>query len=342
MNGFMRTLLVVLLLSCATITHAEEPSEDEASERAEVSRQAQQLLEKQDFARLEQLASRYRDTDRYFSSGVWKLSAYYVGIGYAFSMSNRDPAYWQGREKLVQAWISRYPRSPSAHLAMAEMLSRQGWSIRGPGYANTVKEEDWAPFKALQQQAVDYLLKHKDIASTDPYWYESMEHRAIEQSWDADRFFALHDEGIARYPGYFPLYFAAVRYFAPKWGGDPAGLEAYARRVMAAAPPQDQYMLYARIYWVASQREYEDRLFTASKVNWPTMKRGFEDVLSRYPSPWNLQSFAYFACQANDPVKARELLAQIQEPIVGAWRDTANYFRCSFALDEPNPHAEGP
>ncbi|HDS1590698.1 TPA: cytoplasmic protein, partial [Stenotrophomonas maltophilia] len=101
MNGFMRTLLVVLLLSCATITHAEEPSEDEASERAEVSRQAQQLLEKQDFARLEQLASRYRDTDRYFSSGVWKLSAYYVGIGYAFSMSNRDPAYWQGREKLV-------------------------------------------------------------------------------------------------------------------------------------------------------------------------------------------------------------------------------------------------
>ncbi|EKT4073143.1 cytoplasmic protein, partial [Stenotrophomonas maltophilia] len=56
MNGFMRTLLVVLLLSCATITHAEEPSEDEASERAEVSRQAQQLLEKQDFARLEQLA----------------------------------------------------------------------------------------------------------------------------------------------------------------------------------------------------------------------------------------------------------------------------------------------
>lgn len=101
-------------------------------------------------------------------------------------------------------------------------------------------------------------------------------------------------------------------------------------------------MLYARIYWVASQREYEDRLFTESKVNWPTMKRGFEDVLSRYPSPWNLQSFAYFACQANDPVKARELLAQIQEPIVGAWRDTANYFRCSFALDEPNPHAEGP
>lgn len=80
-----------------------KPSEDEASERAEVSRQAQQLLEKQDFARLEQLASRFRDTDRYFSSGVWKLSAYYVGIGYAFSMSNRDPAYWQGREKLVQA-----------------------------------------------------------------------------------------------------------------------------------------------------------------------------------------------------------------------------------------------
>ncbi|HDS1316853.1 TPA: DUF4034 domain-containing protein, partial [Stenotrophomonas maltophilia] len=180
MKGIMRTLLVVLLLSCATITHAEEPSEDEASERAEVSRQAQQLLEKQDFARLEQLASRYRDTDRYFSSGVWKLSAYYVGIGYVFSMRNRDPAYWQGREKLVQAWISRYPRSPSARLAMAEMLSRQGWSIRGPGYANTVKEEDWAPFKALQQQAVDYLLKYKDIASTDPYWYESMEHRAIE------------------------------------------------------------------------------------------------------------------------------------------------------------------
>nr|NYU00252.1 DUF4034 domain-containing protein [Stenotrophomonas sp. SbOxS2] len=334
MNGIMRSLLALVLLFAATSIRA-----DELTDRHAVTRQATELFEKQDFATLERLGERYRTTGQHFGSGVWKLSTYYAGISRAFSITNRDPAYWAGREKIVRTWIERHPKSPAAHLAMARMLSSHAWSIRGSGYANTVKDQDWGPFNTYQQQAIDYLQQHKAVVSTDPYWYELMEHLAIERSWPLEQFIALHDEGIKRFPGYYPLYFAAVRYFAPKWGGDAQGLEIYARRVMALAPPRDQYMLYARIYWVASQDEYGKRLFVDSAVDWPSMKRGFEDILARYPDEWNQQAFAYFACQANDRETARGLVTKIQEPILAVWRDTADYYRCSFALDEDtNPH----
>lgn len=334
MNGIMRVLLALFLLLGTAVAHA-----DEQADRETEARLARELFEKQDFTALERLAKRYRQPDQRFASGVWKLSTYHVGLQRAFDIGNRDPAYWADRERIVGAWLERHPTSPAAHLTHARMLSSRAWSIRGSGYASTVKDADWAPFIALQQQAIDYLQARKELVSVDPFWYELMEHLAIERSWTPEQFFALHDEGIGRYPAYYPLYFAAVRYFAPKWGGDPQSLELYARRVMALAPPRDQYMLYARIYWVASQQEYRKRLFTDSAVNWPSMKRGFEDIMARYPAAWNLQAFAYFACQANDRERARELMAQIEEPILAVWRDTADYYRCSFSLDEEtNPH----
>ncbi|HDS0947730.1 TPA: DUF4034 domain-containing protein [Stenotrophomonas maltophilia] len=334
MNGLMRALLLVTLCLAPAWAHA-----DELSERQSETRQASQLFEKQDFAALERLATRYRQPDQRFGSGVWKLSTYYAGLSRAFDYGQHDPAYWQAREKSVKAWLQRYPQSPAAHLTQARLLSHRGWSIRGSGYASTVRQEDWAPFHAYQQQAIDHLQQHKDVASVDPYWYELMEHLAIERSWTPEQFIALHDEGIARYPDYYPLYFAAVRYFAPKWGGDPQSLELYARRVMAMAPPRDQYMLYARLYWVAAQNDYQRGLFSKSAVDWPTMRRGFEDMMARYPDDWNLQAFAYFACLANDREQARVLMAKIEQPILAVWRDTADYYRCSFSLDEDtNPH----
>lgn len=196
MNGIMRSLLALVLLFAATSIRA-----DELTDRHAVTRQATELFEKQDFATLERLGERYRTTDQRFGSGVWKLSTYYAGISRAFSITNRDPAYWAGREKIVRTWIERHPKSPAAHLAMARMLSSHAWSIRGSGYANTVKDQDWEPFNTYQQQAIDYLQQHKAVVSTDPYWYELMEHLAIERSWPLEQFIALHDEGIKRFPG---------------------------------------------------------------------------------------------------------------------------------------------
>ena len=78
--------------------------------------------------------------------------------------------------------------------------------------------------------------------------------------------------------------------------------------------------MYARIYWYASQAQFDDDLFGKSMVDWPKMKAGFEDVISRYPDSWNINNYAKFACLAKDKNKTSELFKRIGDTVViQAW-----------------------
>ena len=87
--------------------------------------------------------------------------------------------------------------------------------------------------------------------------------------------------------------------------------------------------MYARIYWFASQREFDNDLFRGSKAMWPKMKAGFDDVIRRYPDAWNLNHYAKFACLAGDRSKTREVLAKLPgEPIASAWEPASLLAEC--------------
>ncbi|WP_164272972.1 MULTISPECIES: hypothetical protein [Stenotrophomonas] len=59
------------------------------------------------------------------------------------------------------------------------------------------------------------------------------------------------------------------------------------------------------------------------------MSQEIDDVLARYPSDWNLQNFAYFACQAGDKAKTRALMDRITRPKeFHAWWDGDVYEQC--------------
>jgi hypothetical protein len=143
-------------------------------------------------------------------------------------------------------------------------------------------------------------------------------------------FEALVEEGLKREPLYYQLYFAAVRFFTPKWGGDPTKIEAFADAAVARTQKDEGFSLYARIYWVASQYQYGSSLFSQTGVVWPKMKRGIHDVLARYPDQWNVNNFAYFACLAGDRDEAKKLIGMIKgPPSVQAWRRQENFSRCA-------------
>ena len=68
--------------------------------------------------------------------------------------------------------------------------------------------------------------------------------------------------------------------------------------------------MYALLYANYADIEY-DQPFDSLEIPWPKMKAGFEDLIARYPTPWNLNSFARFACQAKDKEAFLKILPKL-------------------------------
>ena len=118
-------------------------------------------------------------------------------------------------------------------------------------------------------------------------------------------------------------------YYAPKWGGSAADIERFARWAVQRTRSTEGWGMYARIYWFAAQSQFGDRLFIDSWIEWPDMKKGIDDILSRYADDWNLANFAKFSCLAGDVEKTKELLGQMDEAASWlVWNDHRDYQRC--------------
>lgn len=323
-SRLVSALVFVAASAFSMLVHAEE-----IQERTAILESTKDALRKGDFAALERQATLYRTRQSRTSSGVWKLSVLHGGVDHYFFVGRYDEATWAEKEQTAKRWIEAYPKSPSARLAYAEWLSRRAWSHRGGGYANTVRPQDWAPFRAGIEAARKYLEDNKKLASLDPEWYVKMEALAKAQQWDDGRFQDLIDEAMRRYPAYYEIYFQAIEFYSPKWGGDATDIERFARMAMERTRASEGKGLYARIYWYASQSIYDEELFDESLARWSTMRAGIDDVLKTYPDEWNLQNFAHFACLARDRDKALELIQRVQGtayPMV--WENEENFQRC--------------
>jgi hypothetical protein len=321
-----RVLTAALLLAMcfATPTIA-----DELRQRQELTETVTTRFFAEDFDALERLATEFRTGKSRSASGTWRLTHFYYAFNSALPSREKDDGFWSRANAIADRWVQRYPRSPTAHMVRATVLVRHGWKFRGGGYASSVDPAAWPPFFKKLGEAKDYLRRHKDVASVDPHWYDSMAQIATAEGWDSRDFEALVDEGLTREPLYYQLYFSAVTFYLPKWGGDAGQIESFANAAVKRTQKEEGYALYARIYWVASQYQYGSDLFTRTGVVWPKMKRGIADVLARYPDQWNINNFAHFACLAGDRDEARKLIGRMSGvPIMQAWKTVETFSRC--------------
>lgn len=328
MKGF--ALAAVALVAMSAVLPGIALS-DEISERSQIKGTVVGLVRLNEFAQLETRSSRYRETKSRTSSGLWHLTLFYTGVDRAMNAKHDDREEWENVERTARKWIDAYPNSPAAHLGYAHMLINRGWSIRGSGYAKAVRPENWKPFFAYLMRARLYLEEHKNIAASDPHWYELMAKIAYGLSWPDAEFSQLISEALRREPLFYQNYFAAIDYYSPKWGGSAEAIETFARKAVRLTKATEGFGMYARVYWYASQTQYGRRLFSESQVDWPTMKKGIDDVLKSYPDAWNINNFAKFACQSNDKEKTAELIARIGEsPLWDAWPKRSYFRRCKF------------
>lgn len=305
----------------------------ELEERAIIQNMAQEAFLREDFSQLEYISNSYRTTKSRTSSGIWKLTVFYAGILSAIKIQVRDQEQESAFNELdgkIKRWVQQYPDSPSAFIAQSMAHIDHAWAYRGGGYASTVKPEAWAPFRKYISLAKQNLVTHKAIADVDPRWYETMLVIARAEGWARDEFDKLLNEALDREPVFYEIYFRALEYLLPKWHGGTKEIEEFAQEAISRTSKQEGRGMYARIYWFASQTQFQNELFTESFVEWPRMKAGFEDVISRYPDAWNLNNYAKFACLTRDKSKARELMKRIESAVViEAWQPNSLRQQCS-------------
>ena len=73
-----------------------------------------------------------------------------------------------------------------------------------------------------------------------------------------------------------------------------------------------------------------DQPFGSLGIPWSKMKAGFEDLIARYPTPWNINGYASLACQANDKGAFIKLLPKLTPEDIRdeAWVSGYNLENC--------------
>lgn len=303
----------------------------ELEDRRVIQKQTIDDLKKHNFKNLEKYANKYRTEPRRTSSGLYPLTFYYLGVtNYSGWSANYPDDIWKQHKSRNEKWIKQYPDSPTPYIVQAILLEQLAYTYRVAGYEKAVTPKDMEKSIKLMQQAYTVLIKNKTIAAKDPHWYNEMLRIATGQRWEEQRYMKLVDEAVNKFPMYLQLYFTAVDYYSPKFGGDIASMEKFARYAVKHTKDKLGMSLYARIYWAAFQSWPKKTVI--AQINWDNFKSGLDTVLNSYPDDWNSNNFALFACLFGDRNKAKELIEKINIPnIRNVWGTVDNFNSCKSA-----------
>lgn len=249
--------------------------------------------------------------------------------------SKIDEKFWIAQQKKAKVWLTQHPKSTLATIALARTYSDPAWIYRGTGYANTVPQEDWKKFHALMRRAIDVLNEQQIEGRKDPNWWAVFLSYTFYGSADPEYYRQLTKEAIDAFPDNHDIYSVIASTLRPQWGGSHAAIAAFASEAVQRTSAKEGESFYARIYW-----SLVDSLgrpgFLKPGVDWPRIRAGFDDMLQRYPSDWNLNAYARLAClEAQDRETTAKLMQRIgQKPLGIFWKDRTTFKRCQhWALE---------
>lgn len=308
---------IIILFTLATVAYASAVT----SEVLAIHSEAKQAYLAGDFARLDQMIDDYQRSDARTDSGIEKVAEVYRALGNNQELFGTVNYESLGKANLLaERWVKERPNSRAARLmVVSTMISRAGY-IRGDGYISTVTSEQYEGFVKEMNKAESYLLTYKATVGLDPEWYKLMLSINI---WfvDQNSFKILADEALKKFPHYYPIQWVIVAKALPRWHGSVDWIIYWLNRFEESDSPE----AYARAYWVVDDWMYPNTFV----ADWRRLKVGFEQMVDRYPSNWNLNKYAYFACISDDREKLTELFERIGTKIdPDAWMNKSAVAFC--------------
>jgi len=324
-----RCLIVVLLAWCTLLAHAGE-----ADDRTAIGREFDAAFQRGDFAAIETRYNRAVAAKERLPSGV------FVSSRFVYSMFGSLPklpheaapkgndAYWTPIEERARKWSAQYPKSTIAAITLANAYVRHGWEYRGGGYANTVAKEDWQKLKVYVGKAYEVLAGRAEVGRGDPTWRWQMLYVGRLHGWSDEKYQAFAQSALDDFPEFYDIYFEVAERLVPQWGGSVEAVNAFMDHAVERTKATEGRALYARIYWSVGSYLGSKALLDGT-VKWSKVRGGFEDLVKRYPDPWNLNYFARMACNAGDKATTRHVIAAIGQNIdTAVWEERASWVRC--------------
>lgn len=210
----------------------------------------------------------------------------------------------------VDKWARARPGSRLRKLVEAIRWQRQAWEARGGGYASSVPGEGMKLFRERLALAAKALEAAEPEGKQSPIWYWVALVVAGSSGQPQARFDALFEEAVGRFPHYHTLHYTRMNYLLPQWGGSFEAVDSFIQRSVERTRQVDGEAFYAWLY-VDVARKFDGDLFSGTKASWPRMRKGFEDMVARYPDDWNRNLYATFACRARDRETTARLLTQL-------------------------------
>jgi hypothetical protein len=311
--------------------------QDGMAERRLVAAASRRLLEEQDFATIEKQANELRRSKRKLRQGRWELQPFYEGLDFTYNGSD-DPDKWRKARTLLDAWHKQFPESITEPVVRAHTLINYAWDARGTGWAREVPEEGWKQMRTRLKEARDVLEAAAKLPARCPEWYDAMQNVALGQVWTRKEFDQLFEEAVKFEPSYYSYYFNKAYYLTPRWYGRYGEWEDFAADAATRYDSKEGQALYARIAW--SKNFLFGNIFRESRIRWPRMREGFDDILGQYPhSLWNLNNYAFFACKARDRDTATRLFEKIGEDFdYDVWH-SQNQFAAAKRWAATNPNS---
>lgn len=321
-------VLAVPVAHASTMTMEEVLRLPELDQRQAFSDTVSRWFLDENFAGIENFTDLVREHNLRTGSGAWVLELIYGGIDDAPEMADaKTEADWRRLERISRNWQKAWPQSVTAKIAHAHLIKSRGWFYRGHEYARSTSERQFALFHRQVDRARDFLLLHPEAGHTDPQRHGLLLNLIGWQKNDDPLAFAnAFEAATERFPDYYPIYFAAISYHVPKWGGTSGRVEAFAQDVMRKVGGSAGKVLYTRMYWSAVGTQFRgNSLFVESEARWEYMREGFQSIVEEYPSQWSINHYARFACLALDKTSAQHALGLMSEPVIErAWRNTGS------------------
>jgi hypothetical protein len=313
------------------------PLDDETAERRRISTEANDIFTRQKFQigtdvdALETLMARYRDRQEYTNAGVSKLAVVYnrldrIRNDWTAVIPSTDA--WE--RNTLDRWIASHPTSPTPYIYRATFMTERALAaLRDKfGRSNSADNADGA--RKRLEEARQYLLDHRDIASRDPHWYALMIRIMRVEAAPIDAILEVMLEGADRYPAYHSIYFETARAMGRRSRKPLDDIEALAVTAVEKSRNVIGDEMYARIYWVAIIEVVGINELPNLKWDWNKMKSSMQTVLGRYDNQWNVQTFALFSCVNEDREQTRSLMARVRGlPNLDLWGQREVYEACS-------------
>jgi len=304
----------------------EPAGRDEEQDRNSIDNAVISSVNTRNFARLNEMMAHYRAVQARTRSGLWKSGIVHGTLEWMLFRDMDFASHCVSRdEAFVRDWLAFSPDEPTALIVQARMLSDRAWCLRGGRFAGNTAAHRLELFREHLLIALEALDDAQDRASVDPEYYALRATVYLGLNAEQGLMVALFDEAAAREPYYLGTYFnGAIRYL-PKWGGNAAMTEAFARYAVTKTEVSDGAGFYYRIHWFLSDCDCGADL---SRWDRELLKQAMRDVYARYPDPFNARRIMDDNCRMGDIDEAKTYMKALAPPGSGDTALTAMIDTC--------------